>query len=146
MRSNTSSNRRSDTYDDLVAAYRAMPDGEWRRLGDALLTMIVEGPPASVAFLERVILDVVSPIQDGEPLPGPAGIEAALDLRNSPEGIALCGVFTEMAETWPDGSARFLRVLSRMFGASMQRRIEARGPLDADTQAFVDVVSGFYDE
>jgi hypothetical protein len=146
MRSNTSSNRRSDTYDDLVAAYEAMPDGEWRKLGDALLTMMIEGPPASVAFLERVSLDVVSPILEDEPLPGSTDMEEALDAIPSGEFLGLSAVFAEMAENWSEPSAQFLKALGRMFGASMQRSIEARGPLDADTQAFVDVITSFYDE
>jgi len=44
----------SDSYDDLVVAYQAMPADEWKNLGDALFTMILDGPPASVAFLELV--------------------------------------------------------------------------------------------
>ncbi len=145
MRSHTSSNRRSDTYADLVAAYQAMPDGEWVKLGDALLTMMIEGPPASVAFLERVSLDVVSPILEDEPLPGPVDMEEALDAIPSGEFLGLCAVFAEMAENRPEASARFLKALGRMFGASMQRSIEARGPLDPDTQAFVDVIVGYYE-
>jgi hypothetical protein len=136
----------SDTYDDLVAAYEAMPDGEWVKLGDALLTMIIEGPPASGAFLERLSLDVVSPILEDELLPGPAEMDETLDAIPSGEFWGLCAVFIEMADNWPDGSARFLKALGPMFGQSMRRHVEARGPLDADAQAFVDVIAGSYYE
>jgi hypothetical protein len=108
--------------------------------------MIVEGPPASVAFLERVLLDVVSPILDDEPLPGSAEMEGALDAIPAGEFWGLCAVFAEMAETRSEPSARFLRVLGAMFGESMRRRDEARGPLDSETQAFVDVIAGYYDD
>ncbi len=131
-------------YDDLVAAYQAMPDGEWRKLGDALLTMMIEGPPASGAFLERLSLDVAFPLLNDEPLPGSADMEEALDAIPSGEFLGLCAVFAEMAENRSEASARLLQVLGRMFGASMQRSIEARGPLDPDTQAFVDVIAGSY--
>ena len=46
----------SDSYDDLVVAYQAIPADKRKNLGDALFTMILDGPPASVAFLERVVL------------------------------------------------------------------------------------------
>jgi hypothetical protein len=128
-------------YDDLVAAYEAMPSDDWIRLGKALMNMIIEGPPASGAFLERVILDVASPILEDEPLPGPADIEKALDAIPSGEFLGLCAVFAEMAENRSDGSARFVRVLGRMFGSSIERR---RADLDPDTRAFAEVIVGYF--
>jgi hypothetical protein len=128
-------------YDDLVAAYEAMPSDDWLKLGKALMTMMIEGPPASVAFLERVILDAVSPIQNDEPLPGPADLEDALDAIPSGEFLGLCAVFAEMAENWPEPSARFLKVLGRMFGGSSERR---NADLDPDTRAFAEVIVGYF--
>ena len=136
----------SDSYDDLVVAYQAMPADERTNLGDALFTMILDGPPASVAFLERVVLDVVSPVRNDEPLPGVANIEETLDAIASGEFLSLGLVLCEMSDNRPEASARFLRVLGRMFGESMQRSRKARGPLDPDTQAFVDVIVGYFDD
>ena len=136
----------SDSYDGLVVAYQAMPAGQRKKLGDALFTMIREGPPASVAFLERVVLDVVSPVRNDEPLPGVADIEEALDAIPAGEFLGLCALLIEMSENWPEASARFLKGLGPMFGESMQRSRKARGPVDPDTQAFVDVIVGYFDD
>ncbi len=129
-------------YDDLVAAYKAMPDDEWIGLGKAMMTMIIEGPPASGAFLQRVILDVASPILEDEPLPGPADIEDALDAIPTGEFLGLCAVFAEMAENRSEPSARFVRVLGRMFGSSIERR---NTDLDPDTRAFAEVIVGYFE-
>jgi hypothetical protein len=93
-----------------------------------------------------VLLDVVSPILDDEPLPGSAEMEGALDAIPAGEFLGLCSVLIEMSENRPEASARFLKGLGPMFGASMTRQREARGPLDPDTQAFVDVIVGYFDD
>ena len=131
----------SDRYTELIAAYKAIPSDEWKDLGDALFTMILEGPPASVEFLQRVILDVVSPIQNDEPLPGVADIEEALDAIPSDEFISLALVLAEMGGSRPEASAAFLRVLGRMFGESIRRR---NVDIDPETQAFANVIVGYF--
>jgi hypothetical protein len=93
-------------YDDLVAAYRAMPSNDWLKLGKALLTMMIEGPPASVAFLERVILDVVLMVVRRGSLATPSGersiesphrraIRIAGNLTRAHRNPALCPVDDE---------------------------------------------------
>ena len=68
-------------------------------------------------------------------------IEEALDAIPPGEFVNLCAVFAEMTEKRPEPSARFLRVLGRMFGGSIQRRYAG---LDPDTRAFVDAIAGSY--
>lgn len=68
-------------------------------------------------------------------------IEEALDAIPAGELVELCAMFAEMTKNQPEPSARFLRVLGRMFSASIQRRYAG---LDPDARAFVDAIAGSY--
>ncbi len=60
--------------------------------------------------------------------------------------LATAALFAGMHEDGPEGTKAFTKALGRLMGESMDRRIAARGPLDPDTQVFVDLIVGYFDD
>ena len=117
----------NDVYGDLVQAFRAVPRDEWNRkggLGDAFMHMVTVGLPGSRVFIERLALDVCSPVVEEKPPPGPGMLEEAIDAIPKDEFLALALVFLEMSENRPEVDGAFLRALGPLFGESITRRNE----------------------
>jgi hypothetical protein len=73
-------------------------------------------------------------------------LERALDDMPSNNFWATCALFAEMHEEGPEGTKAFTKALGVLAGESMQRRQETRGPIDPTTEAFADVVTGYFDD
>ena len=53
----------SEFYGELVQAFEAIPRSEWESdLQPGFGIMLRDGPPASVAFIEQLLEDVVLPV------------------------------------------------------------------------------------
>ena len=73
-------------------------------------------------------------------------LERALDAMPANNFMATLALFAEMYEDGPEATKPFMEALGLLMGKSMRRCREARGPLDPDTQAFVDVIVGYFDD
>ena len=73
-------------------------------------------------------------------------LERALDAMPKDSFLATCALFAHMNSEPLEGTEPFTKALGRLMGESMDRQIAARGPLDPDTQAFVEVIVGYFDD
>ena len=135
-----------DGYADLYAGLVKLPADDRGSLGNVFLILICQGPPASVAFLETLALALFVPATEGHPGENTDELTDTLDAIPTGEFLSLCAVFSEMAENRPETQGAWLKLLGLEFGASIRRRQAARGPLDPETEAFLEAITGYFME
>ena len=107
-----------DRYSEVAAAHAVLPTVNREHLHDVLATMIEDGPPDSVAFLQRF----ADNLSDGVVWSN-WELEDTLDSIPVGEFMALCLVFADMLEMSAVVYGGFLEALGRLFGESIGRRI-----------------------
>ena len=73
-------------------------------------------------------------------------LERALDAMPRDSFLATCALFAHMNTEPLEGTKPLTKALGRLMSESMTRRQAAREPVDPDTQAFVDVIVGYFDD